>query len=156
MNNDFLSKHGVLVNLLNKGVLIIGRRGVGKSECAIELLNKGAYLVADDVVLIKEVNKKLIGYPPETIKDLIEIRGIGIINVKEIFGEEAMINSSKIDLMIELVDFKDSQNYERLGYDTSYTEILDIKIPHMKIPVSPGRNLSTLIEIAVKKTILES
>ena len=156
MNNDFLSKHGVLVNLLNKGVLIIGRSGVGKSECAIELLNKGAYLVADDVVLIKEVNKKLIGYPPETIKDLIEIRGIGIINVKEIFGEEAMINSSKIDLMIELVDFKDSQNYERLGYDTSYTEILDIKIPHMKIPVSPGRNLSTLIEIAVKKTILES
>jgi len=156
MNNDFLSKHGVLVNLLNKGVLIIGRSGVGKSECAIELLNKGAYLVADDVVLIKENNKKLIGYPPETIKDLIEIRGIGIINVKEIFGEEAMINSSKIDLMIELVDFKDSHNYERLGYDTSYTEILDIKIPHMKIPVSPGRNLSTLIEIAVKKTILES
>ena len=156
MNNDFLSKHGVLVSLLNKGVLIIGRSGVGKSECAIELLNKGAYLVADDVVLIKENNKKLIGYPPETIKDLIEIRGIGIINVKEIFGEEAMINSSKIDLMIELVDFKDSHNYERLGYDTSYTEILDIKIPHMKIPVSPGRNLSTLIEIAVKKTILES
>lgn len=156
MNNDFLSKHGVLVNLLNKGVLIIGRSGVGKSECAIELLNKGAYLVADDVVLIKEVNKKLIGYPPETIKDLIEIRGIGIINVKEIFGEEAMINSSKIDLMIELVDFKDSHNYERLGYDTSFTNILDIKIPHMKIPVSPGRNLSTLIEIAVKKTILES
>ena len=156
MNNDFLSKHGVLVNLLNKGVLIIGRSGVGKSECAIELLNKGAFLVADDVVLIKEVNKKLIGYPPETIKDLIEIRGIGIINVKEIFGEEAMINSSKIDLMIELVDFKDSHNYERLGYDTSYTNILDIKIPHMKIPVSPGRNLSTLIEIAVKKTILES
>ena len=156
MNNDFLSKHGVLVSLLNKGVLIIGRSGVGKSECAIELLNKGAYLVADDVVLIKEVNKKLIGYPPETIKDLIEIRGIGIINVKEIFGEEAMINSSKIDLMIELVDFKDSHNYERLGYDTSYTNILDIKIPHMKIPVSPGRNLSTLIEIAVKKTILES
>ena len=105
MNNDFLSRHGVLVSLLNKGVLIIGRSGVGKSECAIELLNKGAYLVADDVVLIKEVNKKLIGYPPETIKDLIEIRGIGIINVKEIFGEEAMINSSKIDLMIELVDF---------------------------------------------------
>ena len=156
MNNDFLSKHGVLVNLLNKGVLIIGRSGVGKSECAIELLNKGAYLVADDVVLIKENNKKLIGYPPETIKDLIEIRGIGIINVKEIFGEEAMINSSKIDLMIELVDFKDSHNYERLGYDTSFTNILDIKIPHMKIPVSPGRNLSTLIEIAVKKTILES
>ena len=156
MNNDFLSKHGVLVSLLNKGVLIIGRSGVGKSECAIELLNKGAYLVADDVVLIKEVNKKLIGYPPETIKDLIEIRGIGIINVKEIFGEEAMINSSKIDLMIELVDFKDSHNYERLGYDTSFTKILDIKIPHMKIPVSPGRNLSTLIEIAVKKTILES
>ena len=156
MNNDFLSKHGVLVNLLNKGVLIIGRSGVGKSECAIELLNKGAYLVADDVVLIKENNKKLIGYPPKTIKDLIEIRGIGIINVKEMFGEEAMINSSKIDLMIELVDFKDSHNYERLGYDTSYTEILDIKIPHMKIPVSPGRNLSTLIEIAVKKTILES
>ncbi|MBT3476220.1 hypothetical protein HN460_04710 [bacterium] len=156
MKNDSLSKHGVLVNLLNKGVLIIGRSGVGKSECAVELLNKGAFLVADDVVLIKEVKKKLIGYPPETIKDLIEIRGIGIINVKDIFGEEAIINSSDINLMIELVDFKDDFNYERLGYDTSYTEILNIKIPHMKIPVSPGRNLSTLIEIAVKKIILES
>ena len=156
MKNDSLSKHGVLVNLLNKGGLIIGRSGVGKSECAVELLNKGAFLVADDVVLIKEVKKKLIGYPPETIKDLIEIRGIGIINVKDIFGEEAIINSSDINLMIELVDFKDDFNYERLGYDTSYTEILNIKIPHMKIPVSPGRNLSTLIEIAVKKIILES
>ena len=156
MKNDSLSKHGVLVNLLNKGVLIIGRSGVGKSECAVELLNKGAFLVADDVVLIKEVKKKLIGYPPETIKDLIENRGIGIINVKDIFGEEAIINSSDINLMIELVDFKDDFNYERLGYDTSYTEILNIKIPHMKIPVSPGRNLSTLIEIAVKKIILES
>ena len=156
MKNDSLSKHGVLVNLLNKGVLIIGRSGVGKSECAVELLNKGAFLVADDVVLIKEVKKKLIGYPPETIKDLIEIRGIGIINVKDIFGEEAIINSSDINLIIELVDFKDDFNYERLGYDTSYTEILNIKIPHMKIPVSPGRNLSTLIEIAVKKIILES
>ena len=105
------------------------------------------------------IPNQTIDLNPKTVQELTDL---GFSNIgsqyfpEEIFGEEAMINSSKIDLMIELVDFKDSHNYERLGYDTSYTEILDIKIPHMKIPVSPGRNLSTLIEIAVKKTILES
>ncbi|NSW88462.1 hypothetical protein CL651_001740 [bacterium] len=156
MNNKPISKHGVLINLLNKGVLIIGRSGLGKSECAVELLYKGAFLVADDVVLIQNIENKLIGESPETIRNLIEIRGIGIINVKDIFGEESIIKRSSIDLMIELVDFDKDYSYERLGYDKSYIEILNCKIPHMKIPVSPGRNLSTLISIAVKKTILES
>ena len=156
MNNKAISKHGVLIRLLNKGVLITGKSGLGKSECAVELLYKGAFLVADDVVLIKKAKDSLIGFPPETIKNLIEIRGIGIINVKDIFGEESIIDTSQIDLMIELVDYKNDFNYERLGYDTTFIKILDTKIPHMKIPVGPGRNLSTLIQIAVKKIILET
>jgi HPr kinase/phosphorylase len=156
MSSKFISQHGVLVRLLDKGVLITGKSGLGKSECAVELLYKGAFLVADDVVLIKQDNEELIGSPPETIKNLIEIRGIGIINVKDIFGEKSIIENSKIDLMIELIDYKDNLNYERLGYDTTYIQILNSKIPHMKIPVGPGRNLSTLIEIAVKKIILET
>ena len=156
MSSKFISQHGVLVRLLDKGVLITGKSGLGKSECAVELLYKGAFLVADDVVLIKQNNEELIGSPPETIKNLIEIRGIGIINVKDIFGEKSIIENSKIDLMIELIDYKDNLNYERLGYDTTYIQILNSKIPHMKIPVGPGRNLSTLIKIAVKKIILET
>ena len=156
MSSKPISKHGVLMNLLNLGVLITGRSGLGKSECAIELLYKGAFLVADDVVLITKIDNKIVGESPETIRNLIEIRGIGIINVKDIFGEDSIIKKSSIDLMIELVDFDKDYNYERLGYDKSYIEILGCKIPHMKIPVSPGRNLSTLISIAVKKTIVES
>ena len=156
MNDKLLSQHGVLINLLNKGVLITGRSGLGKSECAVELLNKGAFLVADDVVLIEKKDNILVGKPPETIRNLIEIRGIGIINVREIFGEDFAISSSKIDLVIELIDFKNGFDYERLGYDATYIKILDVSIPRMQIPVSPGRNLSTLIEIAVKKIILES
>ena len=156
MSDKLLSQHGVLINLMNKGVLITGRSGLGKSECAVELLNKGAFLVADDVVLIEKKDNILVGKPPETIRNLIEIRGIGIINVIEIFGEDFAISSSKIDLVIELIDFKNDFHYERLGYDATYIKILDVSIPRMQIPVSPGRNLSTLIEIAVKKIILES
>lgn len=156
MSNKEISKHGVLVNLLNKGVLIIGRSGVGKSECAIELLYKGALLVADDVVLIKEKDNKLIGESPETIRNLIEIRGIGIINVNDIFGHDTIIKSSPIDLVVELVDFNNNFEYERLGYDKKFIKIMNTEVLHMQIPVSPGRNLSTLIKIAVKKVIVES
>ena len=116
MSNKTISKHGVLINLLNKGVLITGRSGLGKSECAVELLYKGAFLVADDVVLIQNINNKLIGESPETIRNLIEIRGIGIINVKEIFGEESVIKKSNIDLMIELLDFDKDYSYEKHTY----------------------------------------
>ncbi|MFL2631166.1 MAG: hypothetical protein ACJ0OP_05365 [Thermodesulfobacteriota bacterium] len=155
MSNQ-ISQHGVLLNISDLGVLIIGKSGIGKSECAIELLTKKAYLIADDVVIIEKEDNSLVGRPPETIKNLIEIRGIGIINVKDIFGKTRIRAKSKIDLVVELIEFTNNHDYERLGYDKTYIELLNTKVPHMKIPVSPGRNLSTLIEIAVKKIIIES
>lgn len=154
-NANFLSQHGVLINLYNVGILLTGKSGIGKSECVIELLNKGARLVSDDMVIIQNIQGSLVGKAPEQTKELIEIRGIGIINVKEIFGYNSMQDESKIDLVIELISFKENHNYERLGYDTIFMEILNIKVPSIKIPVSPGRSLSTLIEVAVKKLICE-
>ena len=154
-NINSLNQHGVLINLYNVGVLLIGKSGIGKSECAIELLNKGGRLISDDIVIMQNIQGTLVGKAPEKIKELIEIRGIGIINIKEIFGYNSIQDESKIDLVVELIGFKENHDYERLGYDTILMKILNIEVPSVKIPVSPGRNLSTLIEIAVKKLILE-
>ena len=154
-NINSLNQHGVLINLYNVGVLLIGKSGIGKSECAIELLNKGGRLISDDIVIMQNIQGTLVGKAPEKIKELIEIRGIGIINIKEIFGYNSIQDESKIDLVVELIGFKENHDYERLGYDTIFMKILNIEVPSVKIPVSPGRNLSTLIEIAVKKLILE-
>ena len=154
-NINSLNQHGVLINLYNVGVLLLVKSGIGKSECVIELLNKGARLVSDDMVIIQNIQGSLVGKAPEQTKELIEIRGIGIINIKEIFGYNSIQDESKIDLVVELIGFKENHDYERLGYDTIFMKILNIEVPSVKIPVSPGRNLSTLIEIAVKKLILE-
>ena len=154
-NINSLNQHGVLINLYNVGVLLLGKSGIGKSECAIELLNKGGRLISDDIVIMQNIQGTLVGKAPEKIKELIEIRGIGIINIKEIFGYNSIQDESKIDLVVELIGFKENHDYERLGYDTIFMKILNIEVPSVKIPVSPGRNLSTLIEIAVKKLILE-
>ena len=143
--------HGVLRNIRGFGILIRGKSGIGKSECAAELLNKGAQLVADDLVLVDKRKNKIFGYSPENIKNLIEIRGIGIINVKNVFGYSSILDESTINLIVDLIEFNKENKYERLGYDTKEEEILGIKIPNIEIPVSPGRNISTLIEIAVKK-----
>ena len=153
---NLISSHGVLIYLNGTGVLIQGKSGIGKSECAVELINKGAYLVSDDIVVIEKINDSLIGKAPEQTEGLIEIRGIGIVNIKEIFGIKAIKKKSKVDLIIELIQFNDKHDYERLGYDRDFLNMLGIDVPIMKIPVSPGRNLSTLIEIAVKKIKLET
>tara|TARA_B100000676_G_scaffold97265_1_gene97269 strand:- start:1403 stop:1879 length:477 start_codon:yes stop_codon:yes gene_type:complete len=155
MNKDNNNIHGVLISISGFGVLIKGKSGIGKSECAVELLNKGAQLVADDLVLLKKIENKLLGYAPENIKNLIEIRGIGILNVKNIFGYLSALDESEIKLIVNLVDFNKENKYDRLGYDTKEEEISGIKIPSIEIPVSPGRNISTLIEIAVKKLNFE-
>ena len=103
------------------------------------------------MVLVDKRKNKIFGYSPENIKNLIEIRGIGIINVKNVFGYSSILDESTINLIVDLIEFNKENKYERLGYDTKEEEILGIKIPNIEIPVSPGRNISTLIEIAVKK-----
>jgi len=155
MNNENLSIHGVLLSIDNIGIIIRGKSGIGKSECAAELINKGAKLVADDLIIVTLTDGELVGASPEKIRNLIEIRGIGILNVKDIFGALAVMKESKIHLIIDLIEFNKENKYDRLGYDTVQEKIMSVPLPKIQIPVSPGRNVSTLIEIALKKLKFE-
>ena len=144
-----ITRHGVLVEVYGEGILILGESGVGKSETAVELVKRGHRLVADDAVEIKRVSAiSLVGTSPEVIRHFIELRGIGIIDVKEIFGVGSVKNAEKIDMVINLEAWVEGKQYDRLGIDDEYTEILGIKIPSLLIPVKPGRNLAIIVEIA--------
>lgn len=144
-----ITRHGVLVEVYGEGVLILGDSGIGKSETAIELVKRGHRLIADDAVEIKRVsNKTLVGTAPELIRHYIELRGIGIVDVRRIFGMGSVKETEKIDLVINFEAWEQGKMYERLGLDTEYADILGLKIPSITIPVKPGRNLAVVIEIA--------
>ena len=144
-----ITRHGVLVEVYGEGVLILGESGVGKSEIAVELIKRGHRLVADDAVEIKRVSSKaLVGSSPEVIRHFIEMRGIGIVDVKNIFGMGAVKATEKIDLVIHIENWQKDKQYERLGLTDNYTNILGIDVPSLTIPVRPGRNLAIIFEIA--------
>lgn len=144
-----ITRHGVLVEVYGEGVLLLGESGVGKSETAVELVKRGHRLVADDAVEIKRVSDiTLVGSAPENIRHFVELRGIGIIDVKKIFGMGAVRDSEKIDLIINLEAWQSGKAYERLGLVEEITTVLDIDIPSHTIPVHPGRNLAIIIEVA--------
>lgn len=144
-----ITRHGVLVEVYGQGVLIMGDSGVGKSEAAVELIKRGHRLVADDAVEIKRVSSKsLVGFSPDIIKHFIEIRGIGIVDVRNIFGMGAVKDSEKIDLIIHLEAWEHGKQYDRLGLVDEYTNILGLDIPSLTIPVRPGRNLAVIFEVA--------
>lgn len=143
------TRHGVLVEVYGEGILIMGESGVGKSETAIELVKRGHRLVADDAVEIKRVSDKtLVGSSPEIIRHFVELRGIGIIDVKEIFGMGAVKDTESIDMIIHLEPWVDGRNYDRLGMVDEYTNIMGINIPSLTIPVKLGRNLAVIVEVA--------
>lgn len=144
-----ISIHGVLVEVYGEGCLIMGDSGVGKSETAMELVKRGHRLVADDVVEVRRVSEKtIVGTSPNQIRHFLEIRGIGIVDVKNLFGMGAIKLTERIDLVINLENWVQGKPYERLGMNTTYTNILDNKIPSLVIPVKPGRNLAIIIEVA--------
>ncbi len=144
-----ITRHGVLVEVYGEGVLILGDSGVGKSETAIELVKRGHRLIADDAVEIKRVSAKtLVGSAPEIIRHYVELRGIGIVDVRRIFGMGAVKLTEKIDMIINLEPWVQGKMYDRFGLESEYTEILGIKIPTTTIPVKPGRNLAIILEIA--------
>lgn len=144
-----ITMHGVLIEIYGEGVLLLGDSGVGKSETAIELVKRGHRLIADDAVEIKRVSDKtLVGSAPEIIRNCIELRGIGIVDVRRIFGIGAIKLTEKVELVINLEPWEDGKQYDRLGLDGQTTSILDIAIPSMTIPVKPGRNLAVIIEVA--------
>ena len=144
-----IATHGVLVEVYGEGVLLLGDSGVGKSETAIDLVKRGHRLIADDMVEIKRVSDKtLVGTAPEMIRHYVELRGIGVVDVRRLFGMGAVKETEKIDLVINLEPWEQGKFYERLGLDTEYTELLGIRLPSLTIPVRPGRNLALIIEIA--------
>ena len=144
-----ITTHGVFVEVYGEGVLILGDSGIGKSETAIELIKRGHRLIADDSVEIKKTSARaLVGSAPELIRHYIELRGIGVVDVRRLFGMGAVKLSEKIDMAISLEAWEQGKLYERMGLDEEYMEILGIKIPSITIPVKPGRNLAVIIEIA--------
>lgn len=144
-----ISIHGVLVDVYGEGVLITGESGIGKSEAALELIRRGHRLVTDDVVEIKKVSDEtLIGTAPDITRHFIELRGIGIIDVKTLFGVESVKNTQSIDLCIKLEEWSKEKEYDRLGLEEQYTEFLGNKIVCHSIPIRPGRNLAVIVESA--------
>ncbi len=144
-----ITRHGVLVEVYGEGMLILGDSGIGKSETAIELVKRGHRLIADDAVEIKRVSAKtLVGTAPELIRYYIELRGIGIVDVRRIFGMGAVKATERIDMVINLEHWNPEKMYDRFGLDEEHMEILGIEIPSLTIPVHPGRNLAIILEIA--------
>lgn len=144
-----ITRHGVLVEVYGEGLLLLGDSGVGKSETAIELIKRGHRLIADDAVEIKRVSAKtLVGTAPEIIRYYIELRGIGIVDVRRLFGMGAVKETEKINLVINLEPWVQGKMYDRLGLDEEKMDILGIKVPAITIPVKPGRNLAIILEIA--------
>lgn len=143
------NRHGVLVEVYGEGILILGESGVGKSEIALELVKRGHRLVADDQVEIRKVSDKtLVGTAPDIIRHFLEIRGIGILDVKNLYGVGSVKLTENINLVIQLELWDQNKSYDRLGLVEEYTEILGIMIPSLNIPVSPGRNLAIIVEVA--------
>ncbi len=144
-----ITRHGVLVEVYGEGILITGDSGVGKSETAIELIKRGHRFIADDAVELRKVSAKaIVGSAPELIRYYIELRGIGIVDVRRLFGMGSVKATEKIDMVINLEPWVQGKMYDRMGLDTEYTDILGIQIPTTTIPVKPGRNLAVVLEIA--------
>lgn len=140
--------HGELLEVFGVGVLIMGKSSVGKSETALDLVNRGHRLIADDMVDIIASNNRLTGSSPENIRHYMEIRGLGIINVRRLYGSGAVKMSAEIDLVIELEQWKEDFEYDRLGLDAHSIKILDVEVPHIVVPVRAGRNLALIVEVA--------
>ncbi|NLJ15731.1 MAG: HPr(Ser) kinase/phosphatase [Clostridiales bacterium] len=144
-----ITRHGVLIEVYGEGMLILGESGVGKSETAIELVKRGHRLVADDAVEIRKAsNITLVGSSPDNIRHFLELRGIGIVNARHLFGIGSVKISEKIDIVVELEAWNPEKVYDRMGMDNHYVTILGVKVPSLTIPVKPGRNLAVILEVA--------
>ncbi len=144
-----ITRHGVLVEVYGEGILLLGESGVGKSESAIELVKRGHRLIADDAVEIRRVsNKTLVGSSPENIRHFMELRGVGIINARRLFGIGAVKMTEKINMIVQLEQWDATKVYDRMGMTEEYTDVLGIQVPSLTIPIKPGRNLAIIIEVA--------
>ncbi len=146
-----ITRHGGLIDVYGVGIMLMGESGIGKSETALELVKRGHRLVADDVVELTRVNEnRLIGSSPELVRFLMEIRGIGIIDVRHMYGVGAVMLEKSVDIVIELEDWNENKQYDRLGLEDNHIRLLDVRIPHITMPVRPGRNLAIIVEAAAR------
>jgi len=144
-----ITRHGVLMEIYGEGVLLVGESGMGKSEAAVELLKRGHRLIADDAVEIRKIsNSLLIGTAPAVIRNYVELRGIGIINVARLFGVGAVKAEKQINLVVNIVPWNNHESYDRMGAEVEYMDILGVKVPMNTIPITPGRNLAVILEVA--------
>lgn len=149
--------HGVLLEIRGLGVLIIGSSGVGKSDSALDLISKGSKLISDDVVVItKSGSDQLVGTSPNKTKHLLEIRGLGIINIKDLYGANSVLEEKEINLVIELTKWDSDTEYDRLGFEEKSYNIMEIDLPYLLIPINPTRNSATIIEAASLNQLLQS
>lgn len=147
--------HGVFLDVHGIGVLIIGRSGIGKSECALELIKRGHRLIADDAVHIKKKQDYLVGTSNDLLKYNIEVRGLGILNVKDMFGVNAIRLRKKVEVVVNFIDWSSEENYDRLGLNSEKYNILDVSLPLLILPVSPGQNMAVIVEAAAKNHLLK-
>lgn len=148
--------HGVLLDVLGVGVFIRGDSGIGKSECALELVDRGHRLVSDDAVDVKATSRGLQGSSPEPTRDHMEIRGLGILNIQDLYGVSAVSPEKSIDLVVQLEKWNPKKAYDRLGLNREAEKILDVEVPLLRLPVAPGRNVALLVELAAKNLLLRS
>ncbi len=148
--------HGVLIDILGVGVLLQGKSGIGKSECALELILRGYRLVADDVIKVRlKLPSVIFGEGMDLLHYHMEIRGLGILNIKHLFGVAAIRERKKIDMVVELVPWEDGKEYDRLGLEEQTFEVHGVELPFMRIPVGPGRNVGTIVEVAARNQLLK-
>ncbi|WP_071027264.1 HPr(Ser) kinase/phosphatase [Peptoniphilus raoultii] len=145
-----LRMHGCLLDIYGVGVLITGRSGIGKSETALDLISGGARLISDDSVIIKNMDDRLVGKSPEITRHFMEIRGVGIVDVQKMFGIGYVMEEKEVEIVVELVDWDESKEYDRLGLDDNYESLLGINVVKFTIPVKPGRHTALIIEVATK------
>jgi len=148
--------HGVLMDVLGIGVLMVGKSGIGKSETALDLIVRGHRLVADDVILVRRHGHQLSGRGAGILGHHMEIRGLGIINIKDLFGISAVREGKVVELVVEMHEWDAAVEYDRLGFDDEVEHLLDVAVPKLKLPVRPGRNIATLIEVAARNQLLKA
>lgn len=151
------TRHGVLMDVYGVGVLLLGPSGIGKSECALFLVERGHRFVADDQVILSLLpSEQVLGRAPQLLRNHLEVRGIGIINVRDLFGANAVRTEKTVQMVVELCPWSDEESYDRLGLDEATLEILDLELPHLRVPVRPGRNMAVILEVAARNHILKA
>ncbi|MFO8144952.1 MAG: HPr(Ser) kinase/phosphatase [Candidatus Syntrophosphaera sp.] len=147
--------HATLVDVFGLGIMLTGKSGIGKSECALDLIHRGHSLVGDDLITMRLIDDKLLGKPGREFGYFMEIRGVGLVNVEKMFGIERVRRQKNIDLQIELMPWQENMDYERIGLSNNYAEHLGVKLPIIFLPVSPGKNVSVILEVAAMNMILK-